>query len=121
MRNRFVALIALVVMTGWVDAAEKVRIGLALPTQQEERWVRDLHAMQEEARRQGVELRVAIARNDQVQQNEQVEQLLAQDIGALIIAPHDSEVAAAAVYLASQAADLVTGSNLVIDGGYTIQ
>ncbi|MCC8179788.1 MAG: D-threitol dehydrogenase [Planctomycetes bacterium] len=31
------------------------------------------------------------------------------------------EVAAAAVYLASDAANLVTGSNLVIDGGYTIQ
>jgi len=31
------------------------------------------------------------------------------------------EVAAAALYLSSQAADLVTGTNLVIDGGYTIQ
>lgn len=34
---------------------------------------------------------------------------------------YPEEVAGAAVYLASQAADLVTGSNLVIDGGYTIQ
>jgi len=34
---------------------------------------------------------------------------------------HPEEVAAAALYLASQAADLVTGANLVIDGGYTIQ
>ena len=34
---------------------------------------------------------------------------------------YPEEVAAAAVYLASQAADLVTGSNLVIDGGYTVQ
>lgn len=31
------------------------------------------------------------------------------------------EVAAAVLYLASQAADLVTGANLIIDGGYTIQ
>ncbi len=31
------------------------------------------------------------------------------------------EVAAAAVYLASDAASLITGSNLVIDGGYTVQ
>jgi glycerol dehydrogenase len=31
------------------------------------------------------------------------------------------EVAAAVLYLASQAADMVTGANLVIDGGYTIQ
>ena len=34
---------------------------------------------------------------------------------------YPEEVAAAAVYLASDAAGLVTGSNLVIDGGYTIQ
>jgi NAD(P)-dependent dehydrogenase (short-subunit alcohol dehydrogenase family) len=31
------------------------------------------------------------------------------------------EVAAAALYLVSDASDLVTGSNLIIDGGYTIQ
>lgn len=31
------------------------------------------------------------------------------------------EVAAAAVYLASDAANLITGENLVIDGGYTVQ
>ena len=34
---------------------------------------------------------------------------------------YPEEVAAAAVYLASDAANLVTGANLVIDGGYTIQ
>jgi glycerol dehydrogenase len=31
------------------------------------------------------------------------------------------EVAAAALYLVSEASDLITGSNLIIDGGYTIQ
>lgn len=31
------------------------------------------------------------------------------------------EVAAGVLYLASEAADMITGSNLVIDGGYTIQ
>lgn len=34
---------------------------------------------------------------------------------------YPEEVAAAALYLASDAANLITGSNLVIDGGYTIK
>lgn len=34
---------------------------------------------------------------------------------------YPEEIAAAALYLCSQAADLITGSNLVIDGGYSIQ
>jgi len=34
---------------------------------------------------------------------------------------YPDEIAAAALYLASGAADMVTGANLIIDGGYTIQ
>jgi NAD(P)-dependent dehydrogenase (short-subunit alcohol dehydrogenase family) len=34
---------------------------------------------------------------------------------------HPDEVAAAVLYLCSDAAALVTGTNLIIDGGYTIQ
>lgn len=34
---------------------------------------------------------------------------------------YPEEIAAAALYLASDAADMITGANLVIDGGYTIQ
>jgi len=34
---------------------------------------------------------------------------------------YPEEIAAAAVFLASEAADMITGANLVIDGGYTIQ
>ncbi|MCC8180626.1 MAG: substrate-binding domain-containing protein [Planctomycetes bacterium] len=99
--KKWITLLAVVMAVsaaaGWARAGERLRIGLALPTQQEERWVRDMHAMQAEAEKHNVDLRVAIARNDQSQQNNQVEQLLSQGIKVLIIAPHDGEGAATSV------------------------
>ncbi len=91
--------VALVLPTlaGLAQAGERLKIGLALPTQQEERWVRDLHAMQAEADKYNVDLRIAIARNDQAQQNNQIDQLLSQGIRVLILAPHDGEGAATSV------------------------
>ncbi|GAB3832232.1 hypothetical protein GCM10027610_024050 [Dactylosporangium cerinum] len=34
---------------------------------------------------------------------------------------HPQEIAAAAVFLASDAADMINGADLLIDGGYTIR
>jgi NAD(P)-dependent dehydrogenase (short-subunit alcohol dehydrogenase family) len=34
---------------------------------------------------------------------------------------YPEEIAAAAVYLASSAADMINGADLVVDGGYTIR
>ena len=102
MKISTLVLIIAVALHTTVRAGERLKIGLALPTQQEERWVRDMHAMQVEAKRQNVDLRVAIARNDQSQQNNQVDQLLSQGIRVLILAPHDGMGAAAAVRRAHQ-------------------
>ena len=96
------SLVALASLAGFADAGERLRIGLALPTQQEERWVRDMHAMQEQAKKLNIDLRVAIARNDQSQQNNQIEQLLSQGVKILIVAAHDGEGAAVAVNKAHQ-------------------
>ena len=78
-------------------ANEKLVVGLVLPTQQEERWVRDMETMVQAAENASIDLRVQISRNDQMQQNDQIDQLLTQGIKVLILAPHDADVAAAAV------------------------
>lgn len=94
---RIVLAVVIAFAAGLSQAGEKLRIGLSLPSQQEERWARDLQAMRDEAEKLGVDLRCAVARNDQAQQNDQIEQLLAQGIRVLILAPHDGEDAGAAV------------------------
>jgi D-xylose transport system substrate-binding protein len=71
----------------------KVKIGLSIPTQREERWVRDLAQLREEAATFGVELLVAVSENDAGLQLAQCEGLLAQKINVLIVAPHDSGAA----------------------------
>lgn len=101
-----VALLAItMITTGCTPAAPKadgkIKVGLSLPTQQEYRWVSDKETMEAVAAELGIELVVTVASNDAAQQATQVEQLLAQDIKVLILAPVDG---AAAATLADQAA-----------------
>ena len=52
-------------------------------------------------------------------EGEKGEQLMAQIPTGRFAYPE--EIAAAAVYLASNAADMINGADLVVDGGYTIR
>jgi D-xylose transport system substrate-binding protein len=83
--------------------AESLKIGLSLPTQSEERWVRDKKAMVEAARKADVDLRVQITNNDAAKQIAQSENLIAQGIKVLILAPHDAESAGVIVTKAKKA------------------
>ncbi len=75
----------------------QIVVGLSLPTQREERWVRDRETMIAEAERQGIDLRVAVADADMAQQASQVENLLVQGVQVLILAPHDAHAATSLV------------------------
>lgn len=75
-------------------ADEKIVVGVSLPTQREERWVRDKEAMEALAAQEGIELLVQVADADQAQQVQQVENLLTQGIDVLILAPHDASASA---------------------------
>lgn len=79
------------------DAAKSITIGLSLPTQREERWVRDKEKMEEVAKELGVELIVKVADANMQEQITQVESLLTQGIDVLILAPHDASAAATLV------------------------
>jgi len=76
---------------------DKIVIGLSLPTQSEERWVRDKERMEQVAADMGVELLVQVANDDSGQQDSQAKNLLSQGIDVLILAPHDATAAASIV------------------------
>jgi len=74
--------------------AKKLTIGVSLPTQREERWVRDAKQLEEEAKKRGIEIKMQISDNDAMKQIAQCENLIAGGIDILIIAPHDATGAA---------------------------
>ncbi|VBB06902.1 Hypothetical protein LUCI_2142 [Lucifera butyrica] len=73
---------------------KKIVIGLSLPTQREERWVRDRDAMVAEAKKLGIDLEVQISDNDSAKQESQAENLITKGVQVLIVAPNDSKAAA---------------------------
>ena len=73
------------------DAGQKVTIGVSLPTQREEIWVKGKEAMEAEAKRLGVDVKIMLADANVAEQASQVENLLAQGIDVLILAPVDSD------------------------------
>jgi D-xylose transport system substrate-binding protein len=89
----------LLLMTGGMAMAKgssdggskKTVIGVSLPTQREEIWVKGKEAMEAEAARLGVEIRIMLADADINVQASQVENLLSQGIDVLILSPVDSD------------------------------
>lgn len=78
-------------------AEKKIKIGLSLPTQREERWVRDKEKMEAVAAEKGIEIISKVADANMQEQITQVEALLTQGIDVLILAPHDASAAATLV------------------------
>ena len=96
--------------------AKKIRIGVALPTQRDERWVRDAQKMKDVAKEEGVDLRMQICDNDASKQMSQCENLIAAGIDILILAPHDATSAAAIVDNAKAAGlKVISYDRLVLD------
>jgi D-xylose transport system substrate-binding protein len=96
--------------------AAGVKVGLSLPTQREERWVKDKATMEAEAKKKGIDLRVQVTDNDAAKQMAQCENLISQGVKVLILAPHDASSASAIIEKAVKAGiKVISYDRLVTD------
>lgn len=86
-----------------IGVRQELVIGVSLPTQRDERWVRDRKAMEEYARERNVILKIENAEYDAAKQALQVENLISQGIDVLILAAVDALGVAELVEKANQA------------------
>ncbi len=76
---------------------KRIKIGFAMDTLKEERWVRDRDAFEAHCKKMDVECVITVADNRADKQANDVDNLLTQGIDALVIAPHDATQAASMV------------------------
>ena len=79
------------------DPNRKLKIGFAMDTLKEERWVRDKDAFEAHCKAVNVECVVTVADNKADKQANDVDNLLTAGVDALVIAPHDATQAASMV------------------------
>lgn len=84
-------------------AADKPAIGVAVADQKSLFYIAAVDGMRDAAAKAGYKLKVASAANDSSLQINQIQNLLVQQIGALIFIPQDATAAAAGVRAANQA------------------
>lgn len=102
--GKFFSIMLVLVLFGSISAWSKtIKVGLSLPTQREERWVKDKERMLDLAKKNNIELKVQVADNDPSKQVAQCENLLSQKIDILILAPQDAGSAATIVEKAHKA------------------
>jgi D-xylose transport system substrate-binding protein len=81
----------------------KLKIGISLPTQREQRWVWDYQGFLEAADAAGVEVIIQVADNNAARQQAQCENLITLGAKVLIVAPHDEGAAKNIVDIARRA------------------
>lgn len=76
---------------------KRLKIGFAMDTLKEERWVRDRDAFEAHCKKMNVDCVITVADNKADKQANDVDNLLTQGVDALVIAPHDATQAASMV------------------------
>jgi len=97
-------------------SVKSIKIGLSIPTQREERWVRDLEQLRKEAASLGVDLLVEVSENNTALQITQCDELLKQKIDVLILAPNDAAADSVIVEkAASQGVKVISYDRLILN------
>jgi D-xylose transport system substrate-binding protein len=110
------AMLGMLLLSPAIAGAAGVKVGLSLPTQREERWVKDGQTMKAAAKDAGIDLRVQVTDNDAAKQVAQCENLISQGIKVLILAPHDASSASVIVDKATKAGiKVISYDRLVTD------
>jgi D-xylose transport system substrate-binding protein len=110
------AICAVLFVASGFCAEKDITVGISLPTQREEHWVRDAEKMKAVAKAEKVKALLQICDNDASRQMAQCENLITKGIDILILAPHDATSAAAIVEKAHAAGiKVVSYDRLVLD------
>src|SRR3712207_931075 len=79
------------------NAGGKVKVGFAMATLKEARWVRDREAFEAHCKKTNIECVVTVADGKADKQANDVDNLLTQGVNVIVIAPHDATQAASMV------------------------
>ena len=91
-------------------------VGISLPTQREERWMRDGNRLSEEAEKRGFRVEMRISENNAATQEQQCRDLIDRKVDVLLLAPHDAKAAASIVnYANDKKVKVVAYDRLVLD------
>jgi D-xylose transport system substrate-binding protein len=99
--------------------AKKIVIGLALSSQQEERWVKEAAFFKAAVEKLGATALVQDANNDEIQQSNQIENLISQKVDAIVIvAVNNKTIGASVASIKSAGIPVMAYSRLVKDTPY---
>lgn len=79
---------------------EPLKIGFAMDTLKEERWLKDRELFEQAIESRGLEVEIAAANGDDALQIAQAEEMIQEGIDLLVIVPHNAEATAAIVHKA---------------------
>lgn len=115
---RSLALMCLALVPALALGAGKVKVGISMDSLESAFWVANHEAMVKKAKAMGVDLVVVMAEGDPAKQNQQMENLIAQKVNAIVCAPKDGAAIVATAKKAQAAGIPVIMDNRPVQGSF---